>query len=247
MRNSSVPRESKKRPFLTARWENLAMLNWEVPEALLQPYLPVGVEIDRFDGKCFASLVGLRFVDTKVFGFHFPLHTNFTEINLRFYVRRDAADGVRRGVVFVRELVPRFWISFIARAFYNEQYRCVPMSHAIAEIGGCTSASYRWKCGGRWSQFTARSLAPLHEMAQGSREFFIAEHYVGYTRQRDGGTLEYTLTHPAWRIWSPCDVELSWDPALTYGAAWGSVLSRQPDFAFIAEGSPVSVFPGVRI
>jgi uncharacterized protein YqjF (DUF2071 family) len=247
MKPSAAPRDPKKRPFLTARWEHLAMLNWEVPESLVQPYLPAGVEVDRFDGKCLASLVGLRFFDTKVFGFHFPFHTNFTEINLRFYVRRKASDGVRRGVVFVRELVPRFWIALIARVFYNEQYRCVPIGDEIRESNGCMSAAYRWKSGGRWSEFAARSTSDLHEMSEGTREFFIAEHYVGYTRQRDGSTLEYTLTHPAWRIWSSCEVDLSWDPALTYGPAWGSVLARKPDFAFIAEGSPVAVFPGVRI
>src|SRR4029077_18791713 len=127
------------RVFLTAEWQYLAMLNYEVDSGMLLPFVPAGTELDRWKGKVFASLVGFRFLKTKLLGFlPIPVHSNFEEVNLRFYVRRQAGSEVRRGVVFIRErgvfireLVPRRAISFVARTFYNEDYVALPMAHEI--------------------------------------------------------------------------------------------------------------------
>ncbi|HWN91309.1 MAG TPA: DUF2071 domain-containing protein, partial [Verrucomicrobiae bacterium] len=115
---STVPMKTVRRPFLTARWSNLAILTWEVPPALLEPHLPAGLELDRRDGAAFASLVAFDFLDTRVLGIPWPGFTRFPEVNLRFYVRR----GERRGVVFIREFVPQAVVGWVARALYNEPY-----------------------------------------------------------------------------------------------------------------------------
>src|SRR5439155_9383088 len=95
------------RPFLTAEWRDLAMLNYEVDPAVLRPRVPAGTELDAWRGRTFLSVVGFMFLDTRVLGIPIPLHRDFEEVNLRFYVRREASEGWRRGVVFVKELVPR--------------------------------------------------------------------------------------------------------------------------------------------
>src|SRR5512141_1748910 len=97
--------------FLTAEWNNLLMLNYAVDASLLEPFVPAGTELDAFDGKTYLSLVGFEFNRTRVLGFAVPFHQNFEEVNLRFYVRR----GSKRGVVFIRELVPRYAVAAIAR------------------------------------------------------------------------------------------------------------------------------------
>src|SRR4026208_556537 len=94
-------------PFLTAEWRRLAMLSFEIDPRVLSPLVPAGTELDEWQGRTFASLVGFLFLDTRVFGLAVPFHRNFEEVNLRFYVRRMASDGLRRGVVFVKEIVPR--------------------------------------------------------------------------------------------------------------------------------------------
>jgi uncharacterized protein YqjF (DUF2071 family) len=81
--------------FLNAEWRWLAMLNYEIDPALVQPYLPAGTEIDFFEGKTYVSLVGFMFLGTKVIGIPVPFHRNFEEVNLRFYVRRKSEDGWR--------------------------------------------------------------------------------------------------------------------------------------------------------
>src|SRR5438132_9933153 len=121
---STVPMKTVRRPFLTARWSNLAILTWEVPPALLEPHLPAGLELDRRDGRAVASLVAFDFLDTRVLGVPWPGYRDFPEVNLRFYVRH----GAQRGVVFVREFVPSRLVALLARLLYHEAYAAIPMT-----------------------------------------------------------------------------------------------------------------------
>src|SRR6185437_11165669 len=107
---------SDRRVFLSAVWRQLAMLNYRVDPALLAPYLPAGTTLDLWRGDAFISVVGLLFDDTRVLHVPIPFHITFPEVNLRCYVRREVGGETRRGVVFIRELVPRAAIAFVARA-----------------------------------------------------------------------------------------------------------------------------------
>jgi uncharacterized protein len=231
------------RPFLTAQWRDLLMVNFAVDPSLLAPHVPAGTRLDAHEGVTYASLVAFRFVDTRVLGLRVPGHHTFEELNLRLYVRRERRDEVRRGVVFLKEVVPRRAIAFIARTVYNEPYVALPMRHAVA--GEPPAVGYGWRIGRRWHSIQARAIGRGEIPGAGSREEFIAEHYWGYTRQRDGGTLEYRVEHPRWTVWP---AELSELPPLAplYGAALAGALER-PASAFIADGSAVSVHLGVRL
>lgn len=223
------------------------MLNWEVSESLLLPYLPRGVEFDRLGSKLYASIVAFRFLDTRVWGMPVPWHRDFEEVNLRFYVRREVAGEIRRGVVFVSELVPRFWVAALARALYNERYRAVAMTHKVISTEYGIRTAYAWRDKGQEFFVRASAEGPPHLVPSDSREMFIAEHYWGYSRLRDGTTMEYRVEHPTWRLWVECQIELCSDIAQSYGAEWREVFGRKPDFSFIGEGSPVAVFPGSRL
>ena len=121
------------KPFLTANWRYLAMMNFVVDPAILAPFVPAGTELDFYEGETFISVVGFLFLDTRVLGISVPLHRDFEEVNLRFYVKRKSIEGWKRGVVFVRELVPRRAIAAVARVFYGERYAAVPMRHSIVD------------------------------------------------------------------------------------------------------------------
>ena len=235
---------SGSKPFLTARWANLLMLNWEVPAAMLEPYRPRGLELDLFNGKCFASVVAFEFLNTRILGLGIPGHRNFIEVNLRFYVKRTVDGEERRGVVFISEYVPLFWVAFIARALYNERYSRVPMTMDVTVSGEDRDLEFAWRAGGSWHRVRSNLQGQPQALGTGSQEEFIAEHYYGYTRQRNGKTVEYQLEHPSWRMWKDVPVSCDWRPALSYGAAWGVVFSEPPAFSFVAEGSAVSVSHG---
>src|SRR4028118_913167 len=187
-------------PFLTTEWRYLVMLNYEIDPAILLPYVPRGTELDSWNGKTYISVVGLLFLRTRVLGMAIPRHRNFEEVNLRFYVRRKGEEGWRRGVVFIKEIVARPAITTVARLVYNEPYVTLPMRHHIEERNGSLqkngSVEYRWLYGGSWCRLWARAGGDLQAMGEGSEEEFITEHYWGYTKQRDGGSIEYRVEHP---------------------------------------------------
>ena len=240
---STVPKA-----FLTAEWKHLAMLNYEIDPSLLAPLVPAGTELDLWNGKALVSVVGFLFLKTRVWGIPIPFHRDFEEVNLRIYVRRKAEDGWRRGVVFIKEIVPRAAIALAARKLYNEPYIALPMAHRVAvESGSVKSAEYSWRFGGRQNslKLTTRGRAEL--LPEGSEAGFITEHYWGYNAQPDGSTLEYRVEHPRWRVYDVADAKLDCDVAGLYGERFRDSLNRQPSSACLAEGSGVTVYQGGRV
>jgi uncharacterized protein YqjF (DUF2071 family) len=244
--------------FLTAAWRYLVMANYEVDPAVLRPLVPRGTELDEWQGRTVVSMVGFRFLDTRVLGVPIPFHRDFDEVNLRFYVRREGPEGWRRGVVFIKELVPRAAIAWLARVVYNENYVALPMRHDVrlpeegtAHGGGRGvgegAVAYEWRSGGRWNRLAATVAGAPSPLAAGSEAEFITEHYWGYARQRDGGTVEYQVEHPPWRVWSAAASTFDCDVDGLYGAAFAAPLTASPRSAFVAEGSPVTVRRGVRL
>jgi uncharacterized protein len=239
---------AERRVFLSAEWRDLVMLNYEVAPAILQPYVPRGVELDAFEGRTFVSLVGFQFLRTRLYGiFAVPFHCNFEEVNLRFYVRRREGDEVRRGVVFVRELVPRVAIARFARLMYGEKYDSCPMWHRIARDAEGLAAEYGWKWRGGDFRLSARVQGKPARVPEGTIENFITEHCWGYSVKRADESIEYRVSHDPWRVWVSTDAAFAGDAAAIYGSAFGEILQRAPDSAFIAEGSRVLVHTGRRI
>ena len=237
--------------FLTAEWRNLAMLNYEIAPVLLEPFIPLGTELDLSQGKTFVSLVGFMFQNARVYGLPIPFHRNFEEVNLRFYVRRKAPDGWRRGVVFIKELVPRRAIAFVARKLYNENYFALPMAHQMeaspTQPAAIKSATYSWRFDGSENSMRLTTCGSAQPLIEGSEQAFITEHYWGYTMQRDGSTLEYRVEHPRWRVWETQVAELHCNAAKLYGETFRDSLSQPPASAFLAEGSAVKVYGGIRL
>jgi uncharacterized protein len=237
-----MPRDATR--FLTAEWRHLVMLNFEIDPAIIRPFVPAGTELDDHNGKNFVSLVSFLFLDTRVLGVPIPFHRNFEEVNLRLYVRRQTKAGWRRGVVFIKELVPRRAIAWTARTLYGENYVAVKMGHRVdtdeARSDPPRLASYWWTFRGRQNRLEMGiegDAAPIDEE-------FITEHYWGYSRQRDGDTVEYKVEHRRWRVWEATHAYLDCDVAGLYGQQFVEPMSQRPASAFLADGSPITVFSG---
>ncbi len=236
------------RRFLTAEWRNLLMINYPIDPALLEPWRPSGTELDFYRGRTFVSMVGFQFLNTRVLGWPIPGHRNFDEINLRFYVRRQVAGEIRRGVVFISEIVPRRAIAWVARWLYNEKYIRYPMRSQVllptTEQPG--QVEYTWKARGRTHGLAARFTGDPARPDPASEEAFIAEHYWGYSAQPDGTTVEYQVEHPPWELWPATDVRFDCDVEQQYGPAFVAPLHQPPSSAFVAVGSEVAVYRGQR-
>jgi uncharacterized protein YqjF (DUF2071 family) len=241
----------ENRPFLTADWRYLLILNYEVDPDVLAPLIPAGTQLDLCEGKALISVVGFLFQKTRVFGVPIPFHINFEEVNLRFYVRRSENDDPRRGVVFVKEIVPRIWIARIARWLYGENYVALPMQHKIEQKSSklCPEGlvEYAWRYKGRVNRLGGLALGDPTPLVNGSVAEFITEHYWGYTRLGKNKTGIYQVQHPAWRVWNVAQPYLLCDVKALYGDRFEPFLRQRPHSAFLAEGSPISVYPGAKI
>ena len=228
--------------FLEAEWRNLILANYAIDPQLLQNFLPFGTEIDFWQGTCYVSLVGFRFLNTKVRGLKIPFHIHFTEVNLRFYVRHLSADGEwRRGVVFLSEIVPKPAITLVANTLYKENYHTKPMRHLWSKTATDLRVRYEWKHRGRWHQLLASGALQADTLATDSEAAFITEHYWGYAKINDHKTMQYQVQHPSWRIHPVKDFTVDADFKSLYGDAFASLNQQQPRSVFLAEGSEIKV------
>jgi hypothetical protein len=230
---------ANERPFLTARWANLFLASYAVPEELLMARLPPGLELDRRDGQAFVSLVAFDFLDTRVLGVPWPGYRNFPEVNLRFYVRR----GEERGVVFVRELVPARLVAWLARWLYNEPYAAMRMSSRVIETADSLAIEHRLTGRDRVHTIRATGSQPAVRPGPESVEHFFKEHEWGYGRTRRGTTLRYQVCHPCWDVYPVRDYAIDVDWVSLYGSEWAGLTKSEPYSTVLAAGSAVAVYP----
>jgi len=183
--------------FLTAEWRKLALAQYAVDKEILSKYLPPNTILDDWQGKYYVSLVGFMFMDVKLRGFNIPFHTNFEEVNLRFYVKFKEGGIWKRGVVFIKEFVPKPAITFVANTLYKENYQTLPMKHLWIEQKDQLEVAYSWK-NRNWNSFAVTATSKAEDILAGSEEEFITEHYWGYTKIGVNKTSEYGVEHPRW-------------------------------------------------
>lgn len=227
--------------FLTAEWKKLTMANYLVEPAVLAPYVPAGTELDYWQGRCYVSLVGFMFLKTRLLGVSVPFHSDFEEVNLRFYVRCRQAGTWRRGVVFIKEIVPKPALSFVANTVYGENYETMWMSHQWEEFSSHQTVEYQWSRAHEKNRlYVEADLSPV-EIPNGSEAEFITEHYWGYTRVSDTHTSEYEVKHPKWRCYPVTRSEVEVDFGSIYGKPFAKLSELTPLSVILAEGSHISV------
>jgi len=247
-------------PFLTAQWRDLVMLNFPANPELLLPLVPQGTELDFYEGKTYVSIVGFMFLRARLLGFPIPGHQQFEEVNLRFYIRRVEPDFLRRGVVFVKEIAPRWAVAQVANLVYNENYMVCPMRHEIVKTTGARppaaapnqqtqteQAEYAWLHDNRWNRVGGRRTGPYREPEDGSLDEFIVKRYWDYGRDRNGRTREYRVNHVPWQVAPIENVLWDCDISASYGSTWNSALEQPPVSSLLVDGSAVSVMRSTRL
>jgi len=216
------------------------MANYEVDPSLLESRLPSGTSLDLHDGKCFVSLVGFMFLNTRVLEFLVPFHVNFEEVNLRFYVVRETEDEVRRGVVIVKEIVPKAAIATVARKLYGEPYERWAMSNERSD----SHVGYNWSNGGCANSINVTRGENLGVPATDSHGEFIIEHYWGYTKRGENRTDEYRVEHPKWEVFEAVGPDIDVDFGCTYGEEFKFLNDQKPFSILLAKGSEIAVYKG---
>jgi hypothetical protein len=228
-------------PFLTAEWRKLILVNYEVPPSALEKHLPFGTELDLWHGRCYVSVVGFLFVNTRIMGIKIPYHTTFEEVNLRFYVKRKVGDNWKRGVVFIKEIVPKPAITIVANSVYKENYQTWPMKHIWQEESVFSSFEYRWRIAAGWQFIKVIAKKEPTIIEEESEAEFITEHYWGYAKVSENKTNEYEVTHPRWLQYEIVDFSSHIDFKANYGLDFTFLNHQKPISVLLAEGSPITV------
>lgn len=231
-----------RRAFLTAQWLHVLGVTYPVDEALLEPHLPRGAQIDTLEGSPRVSIVAFHFRRTRLRGVPIPLHVNFGEINLRFYVRLHG----RRAVVFIREFVSRPAISVIAKLTYNEPYRTIRMrDDVLARDDGVIGVRHRFGRGLRNRLEAWADPAPVVP-AEDSAGYWLTHHDLGVGRGRDGAARSYEVDHPVWALHEVRSLDVEVDFGALYGPRWAFLSESEPSHVTLAAGSAVSITPAVE-
>ena len=232
----------KKPPvFLQAHWSHLIMANFEVPKEILLPHLPPGTELDTFEGKHYVSMVGFLFKKTRILGIPALFHQLFEEVNLRFYVLFKQGDQIKRGTVFISELVPRPLIPLISNSFYQEKYAYLPMRHSFSETEESQTVRYEWKSVSGWNFMEVEAGKKGLLPNKNSFDAFISEHYWGYNIPSKRGLREYGVEHPQWKVYPVNSFNFVIYSKDLYGKEFEPYLMNTPHSVFLAQGSDVLV------
>jgi len=222
-----------------AEWRKLIMANYAIDPEIILPFVPKGTQLDFWENRCFISLVGFMFNKSRLNGIPIPFHQSFEEVNLRFYVLRKEGATFKRGVVFIREFVPKVAVTTIANGVFHEHYETIRMKHEWQVGEKELSIKYAWKKN-KWHSLEITTDVNSHALVAGSMEDYFTEHYWGYTQQ-NGHTLEYFVDHHPWEVYPARSFVVSVDFEMCYGKKFGFLSDTPPASVFLAEGSAISL------
>jgi len=124
------------------------------------------------------------------------------------------------------------------------------MRHRISpadEAPRADSVRYAWQLGAHWHTLSLEAEAQSAAAAADSEERFITEHYWGYARQRDGGTVEYQVEHPPWSVSHAIRASLEANVEQLYGTAVRAALAGCTGLGLSRGRLAVAVHQGRRV
>lgn len=232
----------RRRPLMTARWSNPILLTYRVPADLLGRYVHPDLSLDRWRDHCHVSVVAFEFQDTRLRGRRVPGYVNFSQLNLRTYVRQ----GDERGVMYLREFVPSKVVAVVARLRFNEPYRTLDISSKTQSIGDALHVEHRWhqQDVDQYIEVTASQTSVIPP--EDGSVYHFTEHRWGYGSSRSGGLVRYRVEHPVWAIREIRSVAHRIDFASLFGADLSVLNDHDPVQVTLAVGSAVQMYPPGR-
>jgi uncharacterized protein YqjF (DUF2071 family) len=231
-----------KSHILLAEWNNIVIASYQVPKGLLHSYVPYRTELDFFEGEAYISLMAFMFLNTRIRNFSVPFHTNFEEVNLRFYVKNNDRGNRKKGVVFIKEIVPRPAITFIANTVFGEKYATMKMRHSHSDSGKFLQVGYEWNFQNRWNQLSVKATKRSFPIIPSSHEEFIADRYWGFTKYTDTKTYAYEVQRPRWEILPVISHSIDCDFGALYGEEFSFLNNTPPKSVLVTKGSEIRIF-----
>ena len=182
-------------------------------EEVAAPIVPEGLELDRWHGQPYASIVGLCMSNVRVMGVPSPIR-EYAEVNTRLYVRQRMPAEPRPGVVFVRQLVPHRTTAAVARIFAREPFAAGSVQSYVSEHRDAAGAEvnrirYEWVVGGEEASFDVESHRTGAIPDQDSLEWFLTHRLWGYNGKPGRPTKAYWVDRPDWQVTEASSVTCS--------------------------------------
>lgn len=176
-------------------WRDLLFAHWPVPAENLRSAIPSSLEIDTFDGSAWVAVVPFSMNDVcPRLVSPMPWISNFLELNVRTYVKKNGVSGVYffsldcSNPVAVRA----------ARQFFHLPYYDSAMS--LESKGDETVyRSIRQATGEEFSAIYAPD-GPLLKPTADSIEHFLTERYCLYTTDKSGKLYQGVIHHLPWQL-----------------------------------------------
>jgi uncharacterized protein YqjF (DUF2071 family) len=228
-----------KTHLLRAEWNNIVMVNYAVPKELLLPYVPYKTELDFFEGETYVTLSGFMFLNTQMLGFGIPFHSNFEEVTLRFYVKSNQPMAAKRGVVFIKEIVPKYAITLLANTVFGQNSTTLKMKSFHEDMGDYTETGYEWKYQDKWNKLTAKAVK--RSTPQNNFNEFITDHYIGYRKNGETKTYQYEVEHERWETFNVIEYVVDCNFDAIFGKEFSILKDVKPKSVFMLKGSEIRI------
>ncbi|WP_132051609.1 YqjF family protein [Pseudocnuella soli] len=214
-------------------WNRALFLHWKVPQDLLRPLVPPGLELDMHNSETWVSLVAFTMEQIRPRGLPaVGFVSNFEEINLRTYVRVDN----KPGVYFLSIEAGNGLFAFIARNLSGLPYETAAMLRRNGANQPYTSINKR-----RDFQLQASFKIGSGQSQKSALDHFLTEKYCLYLQK--GNTIyRYDIHHRPWNLYTVEQLQLK----VAYRVG-GIALSDQPDIVHYSDGVQVLAWNKVPV
>ena len=236
---------AEKRIIMKQEWHNLLFLHWPVPISLICNQIPKQLELDTYNNKAWIGIIPFQMKKLRPsYAFPIPKISNFTEINLRTYVK-DKYN--RKGVWFFSLDTQNSFGNWIAKTFFHLNYRYAKTSFLsdTEERNTCKfklpntkhpTQIFSW-------QHTQDSLIPSKKPE--SLDFFLTERYRLYSFNKEKNTLlTGTLNHEPYKLNRPKLINYSTD---LFSSNAINHTNNYPESVLACRSVKVSIFPIERV
>lgn len=238
-------KNKKIKPLYRAEWREIVVISFEIDPKILRSYVPPKTEIDSFEGATFVSLMARVCKNVKPYGWPIVFAKSVEQVQLRFYVKRQTAEGYRRGVCLIRDYVPSKKVSLFLNWMFKHRFNQVRIQRESKNFDkalpdAMPEVEYRWETGDVWNHVKVKARSEMRKQEKETKESFVLDHHFGYT-VREGKTYEFFVEYNPWALWDAKSGSFECDTEQVFGRHFVRALKQRPASVFLARGSEVII------
>ena len=231
-------------------WRDVVALNFEVDPRVLQPRLPEGTRIERYNDHTLVTLMAKNIREFRPWGRSLTLFRSLDEIDLRAYINYESGGELHRGHFKLRNFVAGKMGCRVLKFLTGQKQEFVSSTRSTsgfeeARRDALPSADYRWNHGDSKNHFRVKARKQAQKSQEGSKEQFVLEQLNRFVKT-SRGTLQYPIRQAPWLVWNASSGSFDCDTANLLGAEFRKYLNR-PSFVLLSRGGEVTVYKGKKI